>query len=168
MSNKKKKEFMNLYRPVHATFERFCKARVYGRMDFKDLMQETIIVAFEKFETLQHTTAFKSFLIGISIKLLANDARKMKELRWNHDVTIDEKFSTKEESSLEIEDLYKALNKLPELQKEAIILFEINGFSIKEIADIQNSGESAVKQRLARGRMSLRELLTDEPKLVNY
>lgn len=159
---------MNLYRPVHASFERFCKARVYGRMDFKDLMQETIIVAFEKFETLNNPSAFKSFLIGTSIKILANDSRKIKESNWNHDKIINQTFSIGASDALEIEDLYKALNNLPELQKEAIILFEINGFSIKEIAEIQESGESAVKQRLARGRTTLAELLMDEPKLVNY
>lgn len=159
---------MNLYRPVHASFERFCKARVYGRMDFKDLMQETIIVAFEKFDILNHPSAFKSFLIGTSIKILANDSRKIKESNWNNDSTINQTFLMNPSESLEIEDLYKALNKLPELQKEAIILFEINGFSIKEIAEIQDSGESAVKQRLARGRTALAELLIDEPKLVNY
>jgi len=159
---------MNLYRPVHASFERFCKARVYGNMDFKDLMQETIIVAFEKFESMRHPSAFKSFLIGTSIKILANDSRKIRELKGVDNSAIYSAYSINESNSLEIEDLHKALNKLPELQKEAIILFEINGFSIKEIAEIQESGESAVKQRLARGRASLAELLIDEPKLVNY
>jgi len=159
---------MNLYRPVHASFERFCKARVYGNMDFKDLMQETIIVAFEKFESMRHPSAFKSFLIGTSIKILANDSRKIRELKEVDNSAIYSAYSINESNSLEIEDLHKALNKLPELQKEAIILFEINGFSIKEIAEIQESGESAVKQRLARGRASLAELLIDEPKLVNY
>ncbi|PIZ05301.1 MAG: RNA polymerase subunit sigma-24, partial [Flavobacteriales bacterium CG_4_10_14_0_8_um_filter_32_5] len=43
-----------------------------------------------------------------------------------------------------------------------IVLFEITGFSIKEIMEIQNSSESAVKQRLKRGREKLVELLTFE------
>ena len=51
--------------------------------------------------------------------------------------------------------LYKALNTLPTNQKEALILFEISGFSIKEVCEIQKSSESAVKQRLKRGRVAL-------------
>ena len=51
---------------------------------------------------------------------------------------------------------------LPEEQKEAVILFEISGFSIKEICEIQQAGESAVKQRLKRGRQKLTEILTFE------
>ena len=58
--------------------------------------------------------------------------------------------------------LHKALAILPENQKECIILFEISGFSIKEIMAIQNVSESAVKQRLKRGRAKLVEILTFE------
>jgi RNA polymerase sigma-70 factor (ECF subfamily) len=52
-----------------------------------------------------------------------------------------------------------------EEQREAIILFEIAGFSIKEIVVIQNASESAVKQRLKRGREKLVEILTYESSL---
>ena len=62
----------------------------------------------------------------------------------------------------EADFLYQALARLPELQREAIILFEITGFSIKEIMEIQNSGASAVKQRLARGRKELARIVKNE------
>lgn len=158
---------MALYGPVHARFERFCKARVYGEMDFKDLMQETVLVAFEKFDAIRNTDAFLSFLFGTSIRILSNAKRKISEDKW------DETFSNRDgneqnaEQQLEIADLYKALSKLPEFQREALILYEISGFSVKEIAEIQNSGESAVKQRLARGRQELASILKDEPVLTN-
>jgi len=58
--------------------------------------------------------------------------------------------------------LHQALSKLPEVQKEAIILYEISGFSIKEIATIQDASEPAVKQRLKRGREKLVEILNYE------
>ena len=59
------------------------------------------------------------------------------------------------------EALYAALDKLPAAQKEAVILFEISGFSIKEIAEIQGSTESGVKSRLKRGREALAKLMND-------
>ncbi len=79
MSIDKKKKFMELYKPVHARFERFCKARAYGEMDFKDLMQESVVVAFEKFDEIKNSDAFLYFLFGISIRLLSNANRKIKE-----------------------------------------------------------------------------------------
>ncbi|MFO0496195.1 MAG: RNA polymerase sigma factor [Flavobacteriia bacterium] len=51
---------------------------------------------------------------------------------------------------------------LPVVQKESLILFEIAGFNIREIAEIQQASESAVKQRLKRGRQKLTEILHNE------
>jgi RNA polymerase sigma-70 factor (ECF subfamily) len=71
------------------------------------------------------------------------------------------------ELQIEIQHLYQQLDKLDPDTRDCIILFEISGFSIKEIMTIQNAGESAVKQRLSRGRKQLMELMTSlEPKLV--
>ncbi|MFN7326423.1 MAG: RNA polymerase sigma factor, partial [Chitinophagales bacterium] len=64
-----------------------------------------------------------------------------------------------ERTQMDREWLYKALSRLPEQQREAILLFEISGFSIKEIAVLQESSESAIKQRLSRGRQQLLEQL---------
>lgn len=167
MSNQKKKNFMSLYKPVHARFERFCKARVYGEMDFKDLMQETIAVAFEKFDSLKDPDAFLHFLFGISIRLLSNSGKKRREesLPLDHESI----FCTgpDAEKQLEAEDLYKAMGALPEQQKEALILFEIVGFSIREIAQLQETSEDAVKKRLSRGRQELMKMLTEQSVIQN-
>ena len=76
---KKQKEFLALYEPIHDDFERFCRARVYGYMDFRDLMNETLLKAFEKFEELRSKEAFLSYLLSISVRILANNKRKRKE-----------------------------------------------------------------------------------------
>jgi len=154
---------MSLYKPIHARFERFCKARVYGEMDFKDLMQETVVVAFEKFEGINNKDAFLHFLFGISIRILSNSTKKIREEKWSDSFENRSHGYSEAERQLEIEDLYKALGKLPELQREALILFEISGFSIKEVAVIQEASEDAVKKRLTRGRQELAKLLTEQP-----
>jgi RNA polymerase sigma-70 factor (ECF subfamily) len=63
------------------------------------------------------------------------------------------------EQQFEINDLYKCLQELDQVTSECIILFEISGFSIKEIMGIQNSSEAAVKKRLSRGRKQLLALM---------
>jgi RNA polymerase sigma factor (sigma-70 family) len=157
----KKREFMRLFGPVHARFERFCKARAYGETDFRDLMQESVRMAFEKFGTLKDEKAFLHFLFGIAIRVMANANRRKTEERLPEKLEISSP-GNDAEAQLEKEDLYKALGRLPDLQREAVILFEISGFSIKEIAELQGSGESAVKQRLVRGRQALVALLTEK------
>ena len=70
--------------------------------------------------------------------------------------------NTNTDSDAKVYLLHEALALLPDVQKEAIILFEISGFSIKDIMSIQNASESAVKQRLKRGRERLVALLQFE------
>lgn len=153
---------MTYYDPVHARFERFCKARVYGEMDFKDLMHDTLVVAYEKFNKVQHADAFLYYLFGIAIRLLSNARKKKRAL-----LTKDGNLVANElivynlsEQQFELEVLYAALAQLPEIQKESLVLYELSGFSVKEIAQIHGCTEDAVKQRLSRGRLALIQLLS--------
>jgi RNA polymerase sigma-70 factor (ECF subfamily) len=57
--------------------------------------------------------------------------------------------------------LDRALARLPEKQREAVILFEISGFSLAEIREIQGGSLSGVKSRIVRGRDNLANLLRD-------
>ncbi len=158
----KKDQFMALYTPVHENFERFCRARVYGDIDYKDLMHDTIVIAFEKFHKLESPKAFLHFLFGICIRVLANTNKKQRMLHLKDDeVSLQvEDRSTRADRNDDMHTLYAAMSKLPEAQREALVLFEISGFSISEIADLQKAGISAVKQRLARGRQALLEILS--------
>jgi len=124
------------------------------------------VVAFEKFDEIKNIDSFLYFLFGISIRLLSNANRKIKEEEWDDSFVNRASNEQNAEKKMELEDLYKALGMLPNQQREALILFEISGFSIKEIATIQTSSEDAVKKRLSRGRQELTRLLTGETDLV--
>jgi RNA polymerase sigma-70 factor (ECF subfamily) len=167
MTKTKQALFLALYNPNHERFERFCRARVYGDMDYRDLINDTLLVAYDKFETLKSKDAFLSFLVGISIRIIGNHHQKKKTLRFNKAdaiLAIPDKQVNPQEAA-DVHFLHVALAKLVEEQREAIILFEIAGFTIKEIVVIQNASESAVKQRLKRGREKLVEILTYESSL---
>ena len=153
---------MQVYEPIHERFERFCKTRVYGEFHFKDIMHDTLVVAFEKFDELKSTDAFLYFLFGTATRILANHRKKKRpeyvdQLKGKYEHSHNENDSI--EQQFEINDLYKCLQELDQVTSECIILFEISGFSIKEIMGIQNASESAVKQRLTRGRKQLLALM---------
>ena len=152
---------MRLYEPVHERFERFCKARVYGEMDYKDLMHDTVVIAFEKFNPTVESASFLSFLFGIAIRVLSNNKKRTsKRLEHARSLSTSDFKDNHNVQQDEIAHLYHALNTLPDIQKETIILFEIVGYSIKEIAELQSSSEGAIKQRLHRGRNELKRILS--------
>lgn len=161
MSKQKQRYFLGLYKPVHDQFRRFCQAAAYYDMPCEDLINETLLIAYKKIDTLKSEKAFLSFLISISKNVLSNSRQKKKTETVPDEQILNQYPDTNNnvERQSEVASLYKALAQLPDLQREAIVLFEITGFSIKEIAVIQKSGESAVKQRLFRGRKALAVIL---------
>jgi RNA polymerase sigma-70 factor (ECF subfamily) len=135
-------------------------------------MHDTLVVAFEKFDELKSTEAFLHFLFGTAVRILANHRKKKRpeyvdQFKENYEHSQNGNNSI--EQQFEINDLYKCLKELDQVTSECIILFEISGFSIKEIMGIQNSSEAAVKQRLSRGRKQLLSLMQSlEIKTVYY
>ena len=62
---------------------------------------------------------------------------------------------------LDLEDFRKALQLLPEDQREAIILIGASGFSYEEAAEICGCAVGTIKSRVSRARSRLQEVLED-------
>jgi len=126
----------------------------------KDLLGETIATAYAGFDKLKSKTAFLSFLFTIASRLFYRKINNVKK-DINRNQNLDELFSTdlSPDDMADISILYENLNKLPHDQKEAIILFHIEGFSRKEVAVIQKVSEETVKSRLAYGKKQLSVLM---------
>jgi RNA polymerase sigma-70 factor, ECF subfamily len=65
-------------------------------------------------------------------------------------------------ASAEKETLHRALEELPDIFREALVLREIEGMSYREIADVTSVSLGTVMSRLARGRTRLRKSLSTE------
>jgi RNA polymerase sigma-70 factor (ECF subfamily) len=169
MDNPKQVEFMKAYSYCHERFVRYCSALAFGKMDTEDLVQDVLFSAFQHFERIKDKDKLLHYLIRAarnrSVSLwrkqqhqwtsLENHAHKLVHQGVDPDVAVD------------IQRMYLALAQLPKHQCHAIILFEISGFSIKEIAEIQNSTEGAIKTKISRGRKRLATLLADSPRYLS-
>lgn len=161
---KNQETFLKLYEPIHESFVRFCTARSYGVIEAEDLVSDSVLMALENFHKLQDEKAFLSFMFSIASNIVNKKYRRQKFTGLFNEKKVAQipEEGIDAGSRLDVEVLYKTLNQLPAVQKEALILFEISGFSIKEIAEIQLASESAVKQRLKRGREKLAQLFKSD------
>lgn len=156
-------DFLAWYEPIHAAFVRYCSSRTYGWMDTEDLVQETVLATLEAFYRIDQKEKLLSYMIGVANNKLKNKWRRSKfQATWQEDIL--EKMESRigdPELALDIRELHRSIAQLPEKQKEALLLFEISGFSIKELAQIQDSSEGAVKTRLSRARKALKAMLDE-------
>lgn len=120
--------------------------------DISDILQETILTAFEKVGTLKKATYFNTWICRI---LLNNCYRFMKKNKQI--VSIDEPLfnhlSYQDNLSIELED---ALNSLDDNLRIALTLYYVNGFTTKEISEFLHEPEGTIKSRISRAKKKLK------------
>ena len=166
MPNEKQTIFLAAYADCHDAFLRYCTTVAFGKCDVRDLVQDVMLSAFQHFDGIG-----EGKLLHYLIRAARNRSISLGRARRCKVEVLEEQSlerlrskGASAETLLDVEALYRALNRLPEKQRNAVVLFEINGFSVREIAGMQGSSEASVKMKLSRGRKRLRELLTDTPR----
>lgn len=163
MSKHKQRAFLVLFEPIRADLSRFVMAMANSSFNAKDIINETLLIAYENFGQVKEPLAFKSYLFTISSRIYKNGIVRSGRIEYKSQLNENSLLAwNKGEIDLEVQELYTALEQLPPEQKEAIVLFEISGFKITEIAEMQKCTESAVKSRLKRGREKLTEILIEK------
>lgn len=79
---------------------------------------------------------------------------------------MSEMAETNSDKNADYSELYKALNSLKEELRLPVILYYIEDFNIKEIAQILEISEGAVQKRLARARGKLKRDLQESEGLI--
>lgn len=126
--------------------------------DCSDAISETIVKAFAKLHTLQNDRYGKTWLIRILINECYITMRREKRIVSLEDYPSEEKATEREDYS----DLYQAIIRLPQDIRICVTLYYIEGYSVKEVAQLLEVTESTVKNRLARARRRLRNDLEPE------
>ena len=160
----KQKAFTDAYKSLHDRLVRFVQTMIWNKEDVKDIVAETLLKSYEKFETIRHPDALLSFMFTTSSRLVYKRQNAKKIMTEMPDYLLDTLVdgSATAEHKLELKELYEALQELPEKQRETVVMFEISGLSLNEIMEIQGDSLSAVKSRLTRGREKLSEILEQE------
>lgn len=126
--------------------------------DAADAMQETVLKCYEKIHTLNHAGFFKTWMI----RILINNCKDI--LRKDQKLSLFEE-NQKVELVAPAEDLrgfLELLETVDERYRTVIILYYVEGYKIKEIAEILEMNENTVSSQLRRGRLMLKKELETE------
>lgn len=130
---------------------KICIVILCNEQDVQDAIQDTFCRYLEKKPDFRDEEHEKAWLIRVA----TNICRDMIRFRIRHPkVSIDEL-----ENSLvapEQKETLKELLELPVKQKTAIYLHYVEGYQIREVADIMGTTEGAVKMQLQRGKQQIR------------
>lgn len=126
-----------------------------------DLVQETLVKAWDKQASFQEGTNLKAWLFTILRNEFYSQMRKRGREVQDSEGLMTARLAVhpSQHGSLDLEDFRSALQQLPEDQREAIILIGASGFSYEEAAEICGCAVGTIKSRVSRARTRLQEIL---------
>jgi RNA polymerase sigma-70 factor (ECF subfamily) len=152
-------EFVTLVEATQRAFRRFLVALCSGDTNLADdIAQESYIRAFMNHDSLGSTDSFRPWLYRIGYNCFISHKRTVRPT-VDYEQAPQLSSSNSADGAFRYQELYAALDMLPPKERSAILLFYLEGYAIKEIAEIIDASQDAVKQQLSRGRTHLRTLM---------
>lgn len=126
-----------------------------------DLVQDTVMRAWAHSASFQAGTNLRAWLFTILRNLFTSEYRKRRREVEDSDGHYAAQLVTPaaQESNLDMQDMQAALAKLPEDQREAVLLVGASGFSYEEAAEICDCAVGTIKSRVNRARVKLAEII---------
>lgn len=153
-----KEQFTTQVLEAERSLYHIAKSILRNDEDCADAMQNAVLHAYEKLHTLRNERYFKTWLTRILINECNHIIRSRKELFPYEDYC-----GTQESAQqMDYSELFEAVMTLDSVYRIPLVLFYVEGFSVREICQILNLSQSAVKTRLYRSRQLLKEKLVGE------
>ncbi len=147
-----------------ASLRRYAFALTADRHEAEDLVQETLARAIAAAGSWRRTGSLRAWLFSIMHNAFLTGLRERspRERRLEED-DLERAQPAPQLARLEVQDVLRALTRLPEPQRAAITLIALEEFSYEEAAAIQGVPLGTLMSRLARGREALRRIVNGEP-----
>jgi RNA polymerase sigma factor (sigma-70 family) len=126
-----------------------------------DLVQETLLKAWAARDRYEAGTNLRAWTFIILRNLFLSQMRRNRFRGEWDDLVADKILSApaSQDKHVELGDLQRALQFLPESQREALILVGAGGFAYEEAAEICGVAVGTIKSRVARGRVALEAVM---------
>lgn len=133
--------------------------------DAEDAVQDAFIRALERMDHLEPGSHFGAWFYRV-VRSTCLNLRRREKLRRHGPVPPGASGDDDPEATtvrkLERERILEALDELPEMQRTAVMLYDLEGYSHKEIAEALEIAPGTSRAHLHHGRKALRELLSAE------
>jgi RNA polymerase sigma-70 factor, ECF subfamily len=166
--------FEQLVRRYQRRLLRIAQSVTRNREDSQDAVQEALLKAFQKLGEFREDAQFSTWLFRITVN---QSLMKVRKQRTKREISLDESFGEDEGESSpnvrdpgpapdqlcwasELRDIFaKTLQELRPRPRAVFILRDVEGLTIDQTAEALSVSKEAVKARLWRVRLQLRERL---------
>lgn len=157
-----KAAFQQLMEQEGKSMYKVAKAILKNDEDVADAMQETALVCWKKIDTLKKDRYFKTWLTRILINNCLSIYRQRAKT-ISHETVPESWYQESGYANVEWDTF---LNCLDEKYRTIIILYYVQGFKTREIAEILQVNENTVRGRLATAKQKLKSQYMNDRKTI--
>jgi RNA polymerase sigma-70 factor (ECF subfamily) len=144
-----------------AALRRYALVLVGDPTEAEDLVQDCLSRVLAQLRSWRPVRDLKSYLFATMHNVFIDGSRKRRIRRG--EMSIDDvaawlSLPPNQTKRLEVRDLLSALGKIPEQQREVVLLIGLEGMSYVEAARVLGVPIGTIMSRLSRGREALRQL----------
>jgi RNA polymerase sigma-70 factor (ECF subfamily) len=158
-------DLVRIYRDHAARVAVWARHLLGPHGDVEDVVQEVFIVVHRRLHEFRGEAKITTWLHEITFRVTQNQRRRMRIARWldltpfADSLPVDERTPFDDlEARRACQLAYRALDKLPESERTALVLYEIDGLGAEEIAAITGHTVGSVWMQLSRARQRLRKV----------
>ena len=132
--------------------------------DQQDLFQEIVCQLWKSYDSFRNESQFSTWMYRVAINTAIVFLKKEKRKVDKYEIAsenIKEETDDSEIKESQIEHFYKAVQKLEKIDK-AIIFYQLEGFSHKEIGDNLGISEGNARVKLNRAKGKLKEIIKNQ------
>lgn len=132
----------------------------------EEVMLSGFLKVFTNLETFNDLGSFEGWIRRIMVNESISQLRKDKKLRFEDETSLDtQEHATYIESELEVNEIQKLIDNLPDGYKTVFVLYVIEGYKHSEIAELLKITEGTSKSQLSKARKMLQARLTQQNKI---
>ncbi len=153
-------DFERVWRDYHAKLGTFIKNRIPDEMGADDVLQDIFLKVHTRLASLKDQTKLQSWLYQIARNAVIDYYRRQTPSEALPETVVQPTVDPSEKALMELSEcLLPMIEQLPPHYRETIILSEIEGKALKEVAHSQGISLSGAKSRVQRGRTMLKDML---------
>ncbi|MBV8356333.1 MAG: RNA polymerase sigma factor [Deltaproteobacteria bacterium] len=151
--------FCELVNEIGPVIARFLRRRVADEHELDDVCQETLLAIYESRHTYEPSRPFEPWMFAIARHVgAAHFKRYASRTSWQKIVDELPEKAARDLGNLRLR-FQEAMAQLPEIQREALVMMKVNGFSLQEASEQTGSSVGALKVRVHRAYEALRKNL---------
>jgi len=142
---------------------KYCRNQV----DAEDNLHDAFITIFQKIKTYKNKGSFEGWMKRITIFKAIDKykAQKSVNIEINDDI-LEDQVEIDTDQDITLDELLKLIQELPDQYRLVFNLYQMDGFSHKEIAALLNISEGTSKSNYHRAKISLRDKINEVHKLL--